>query len=300
MMKKLLIAFAAFSTMCPLMAVKFKGQISFTETEKAQHIEDINEIGLYTKTCMFKAINKHRRWIKDYGISAFYGDQSSFGKIYYMRDRKKKLQSMGKDPSLAIQMEPTSCVGFVLTCLGEGFEKAGQDKLWYRIRRFTKKNQQTGDALIHGLQQLGWTVSYWNPKPSKNKSWDRSEGTFGALFAGSTFKGQHEAMYNSVMRRGRYYRNKVDDRKTLVDFNKTTPNKVLEAPFFVGMSHIGFHVFAGGHVTYASGKKAQGILFESHSSRKITDKKTIEMNPFNPLKIRWKYKSGLLAFPPKK
>lgn len=248
---------------------------------------------------MFNDINKHRQWIKDYGISAFYGDQSSFGEIYYMRDRKKKLKSMGVDPELATKMEPTSCVGFVLKCLGEGFEKSGQGQLWEKIRVFTKTNRQKGDALIHGLQQLGWKVSYWNPRPKSNKTWDLTE-LGGGLFAGMTYRGQHEAMYNSVQRRGRYYRNKVDDKTSLVNFNRTTPQKVLDAPFFVGMSHIGFHVFAGGHVTYSNGKKAQGILFESHSSRRITDKKTIEMNVFNPLKIRWKYKSGLLAFPPTK
>ena len=102
------------------------------------------------------------------------------------------------------------------------------------------------------------------------------------------------------MRRNKYYRNKVDDKTSLVNFGTNVPAKVTEAPFFVGMSHIGYHVFAGGHVSYSNGNRAKGILFESHSSRKITDKNTIEMNEFNPLKIRWKYKSGLLAFPPRK
>jgi hypothetical protein len=279
--------------------LSFKGSVSFTQSEKAQHVASMTELGHYTKTCMFNAINKHRSWMKDYGISAFYGDQSKFGKIYYMRDRKKKLQSMRKNPELAPLMKPTSCVGFVLTCLGEGFEKSGQADLWDRVKKFTKANNQTGDALIHGLQQLGWNVSYWNPKPSKNNSWDQSE-KFGSLFAGRTYKGQHAAMYNSVMRRGVYYRNKVDDKTSLVNFDKTAPKKVTDAPFFVGMSHIGYHVFAGGTVNYSNGKAAKGILFESHSSRKITDKKTIEMNEFNPLKIKWKYKSGLMAFPPTK
>ena len=279
--------------------LSFKSSVSFTQSEKAQHVASMTELGHFTKTCMFNAINKHRSWIKDYGISAFYGDQSSFGKIYYMRDRKKKLQSMRKNPELAPLMKPTSCVGFVLTCLGEGFEKSGQADLWERVKAFTKANDQTGDALIHGLQQLGWNVSYWNPKPSQNGSWDQTE-KIGGLFAGRTYRGQHKAMYNSVMRRGIYYRNKVDDKTSLVNFNKTAPKKVTDAPFFVGMSHIGYHVFAGGHVNYSNGTKAEGILFESHSTRKITDKNTIEMNEFNPLKIRWKYKSGLMAFPPTK
>lgn len=279
-------------------AARFKGEINFTPAEKAQHVQDIEAIGAYTKTCMFQMINKHRRWIKDYGISAYYGDQSKFAKNnYYIRERKAVLKRMGVNPGLYDQMEPTSCVGFVLKCVGEGFEKAGQEDLWNKIRVFTKNNGQRGTALIHGLQQLGWTVAYWNPKPSQNRSWDTGE-KFSSIFAGGAFKGRHQAMYNSVMKSGIYYTNKVDDRTSLVNFDGTMPAKVANAPFFVGMSHIGYHVFAGGHVSYSNGTSDKGILFEGHSSRKITDKATIEMRKYNPMK--WKYKSGLMAFPPKR
>jgi len=279
-------------------AAKFQGSIRFTSSEKAQHVQDIDVIGRYTKSCMFKMINKHRSWIKDYGISPYYGDQSSFAKNnYYIRERKNVLKKMSLNPALYDEMEPTSCVGFVLKCVGEGFEKAGQEDLWEKIKVFTKKNGQRGTALIHGLEKIGWNISYWNADPSKNGKWDFEEN-FGGIFAGRAYRGQHRAMYNSVMKRNIYYTNTVHDKTSLVGFKRKIPKKVTDAPFFVGMSHIGFHVFAGGHVTYAGGKNARGILFEGHSSRKITDPDTIEMRKFDP--IKWKYKSGLMAFPPKK
>jgi hypothetical protein len=263
----------------------FRGSINFTPSEKANHLADIERLGRATKNCMYTDINKHRRWIKDYGISAFYGDQSKFGQIYYMKDREKKLKSMGKDPKLARQMKPTSCVGFVLKCLGEGFKASGQEDLWEKIRKFTKKNDQRGDALIHSLQKLGWKVLYWNPKPSKNKSWDSNE-KIGTLFASGAYQGHHEARYQSVMKKNRYYFNKVDNKTALVNFGRKVPEPLKVTPFYVGLSHTGYHVYAG----------EKGRIYESHSSRKITDKKTLEANHFNPLK--WKYKSGLLAVPP--
>jgi hypothetical protein len=53
-----------------------------------------------------------------------------------------------------------------------GFNAAGMAPTWKKIH-----NQLKVDQIFYGtdlqimLQQLGWTIYYWNPGPSKNAQW---------------------------------------------------------------------------------------------------------------------------------
>ena len=189
-------------------------------------------------------------------------------------------------------MEATSCVGLVLKCLGQGFKTAGQGDLWERIRQFTRLNGVDGTAMQQGLRELGWKVLYWNPDVRMNREWDMAERRKDPTNK-DRFWGYHENNWQGASKRGRYLYNDVDDARLLVSFGERVPELLKAIPFFVGTAHGGYHVFPG---TF-------GRVIESHSTRLITDEKSLESDEFNPLAGRaptgGMYKSGMIAIPAK-
>lgn len=108
--------------------------------------------------------------------------------------------------------------------------------------------------------------------------------------------GLHRMRYESVMKKDKYYTVRVDDKKTLVGFDRQVPERFKKIPFFVGVAHSGYHVFPG---TY-------GKVIEAHSMRGLDTFDNLEVGDFNPLmkggSPRWtpnvKYRSGIVAVPP--
>jgi hypothetical protein len=270
----------------------FNGSIGFTNAERDQHARGIDVILKEASDCLEADYKKHLDFYKKHGISAFYGDRSSFAKMN-MTERKNHLKKLGKNPELATQMGPTSCIGLTLNCLNKGFAKAGQSPLWNRIAAYTKLNNQYGNALQHALQELGWKIVYWNPNTSMNEIWDEREKAKNPTNS-DRFWGWHSYRYLTVTRNGNYYQNKVDDAQWLLNFGTKPPANFSKIPFFVGTAHTGYHVFPGSY----------GQIIEGHSTRAVTDYYTIESSPFNPLQPgggpRGEYKTGLMAIPPVK
>ena len=72
-----------------------------------------------------------------------------------------------------------------------------------------------------------------------------------------------------------------------------TADAVKNIPFFVGIAHLGYHVFP----------RSYGQIIEGHSTRQLNDPQALETSPFNPLvkgggPRGGPYKSGLIAIPP--
>ena len=133
------------------------GAPSFTEEERVRHEEGLDKILNAASACLERDMERHSSFFKRYGISAYYGDRSVFGKLSYS-GKKNYLKSIGQSPNLVEKMEPTSCVGLTLKCLGEGFREAGQEDLWQRLKQYTMINGVDGTALQDGLQRLGWKI----------------------------------------------------------------------------------------------------------------------------------------------
>jgi hypothetical protein len=286
------LAFIVFSGLhsTEVFALGFEGEISFSRAEKSRHLEGLAIVQEAAARCLERDYAHHRAFFARHGISPYYGDRSDFARM--SREGKQNLiRSLGKDPALLDQMEPTSCVGLTLKCLGEGFTAANQADLWQRLRAFTMANAVDGTALQHGLQALGWKILFWNPDLSRNAAWDAAEKAADPTNR-LRFWGYHEYRTATVNRNGSYYFNRVDDARTLVNFGTRTPEAVARIPFFVGTAHTGYHVFPGAH----------GRVIEGHSTRAITDPQTIESSEFNPLANgggpRGEYRSGLMAIPP--
>lgn len=290
-MTKTLFTFAlALSLASPSIAqAGHKGSISFSAGERAQHEANQETVLRAAASCLNQQISRHQSFFRQYGISPFYGDRSTFGKLSYA-GKQNYLRQIGKNPALLSQMKPTSCVGITLTCLGQGFAAAGQNNLWAKIRSFTLLNGADGTAMQAGLQALGWKIFYWNPDTRRNQSWDAQERANWPDNKDRVW-GYHEENWRAVSRNSRYLYNRVDDGRSLVNFGQSTPAILRSTPFFVGTAHGGYHVFPG----------TSGRVIESHSTRRINDPNTMESAPFNPLggqaPTNGSYKSGLIAIP---
>lgn len=273
-------------------AQAFKGSISFTSNEKEIHRRSIDLINRTASDCLKDDLQKHQSFFRQHGFSPFYGDRSSFAKLT-KAEKQSHLRRLGKNPNYVEIMQPTSCVGLALKCLERGFQAAGQGQYWSKIARYTRLNNQYGNALQHALQSIGWKILYWNPAPQNNEAWDNYEKRKDPTNK-EWFWGWHSYRYLTVNRQSMYYFNKVDDARTLVGFGTQVPRQFKAIPFYIGTAHTGYHVFPGMY----------GQVIEGHSTRPITDYYTIESSEFNPLKTgagpRGQYMSGLIAIPPQR
>jgi hypothetical protein len=302
-------------------ASTYKGELSFTEEERAAHILGLSKLTASVTRCLKGELDRHKYFMDRIGISAFYGEQGSFnlkkitgpeGKEITVAtsidEKRAQLRELGIDDSLARQLipdvackisekkcnmlQPTSCIGLTNKCLREGFEEAGQGELWKKLHAYVKANGVAGDALLDGLQKLGWKIYFWAPDASRLPQFDLEERqNYPGNPRGAW--GQHVQSYAAVTARSRYFRNTVDDVTSLVNFGATTPDLIRRAPLFVGIAHLGYHVFTG----------SRGQIVEGHSARPLSDNNTVETDAFNPLAENGgphggPYRSGIVALPP--
>jgi hypothetical protein len=268
----------------------FNGEITFSKEEVQNHLENIAALTSEAEQCLKQDFNRHQEFYKKYGISAFYGQNSAFSKLSE-KEKRDFLVSKKLDPKLLEEIAGTSCIGLTLKCLERGFKITNQTDVYKKLRTFVAANGVDGSSLQHGLQKLGWKTLYWNPNPGKNALWDFQEKIADPRNK-KHFRGFHAENYAAAVNKKRYFLNSVDDITSLVGFESTEPALLKSVPFFVGTAHMGYHVFPG----------AYGVVVEGHSSRAITDEKTIESAPFNPLDNNGapsgRYRSGMISIPP--
>lgn len=268
----------------------FNGTIDFTNEEIKLHKDNIQSMSQISADCLKNNLEAHREFYKQNNISKFYGEKSEFAKMSDS-ERRNFLKERNLDPNLVEILKPTSCVGLALKCLEAGFSSTNQSATFSKIKNFAKLNDVDGQSIQYALQKLGWKILYWNPNPDKNKIWDLEEKIYDPKNK-RKFRGFHEDNWVTVKNKNKYFFNSVDDLTSLVGFKDQEPEILKTAPFFIGIAHMGYHVFPG---TF-------GQVVEAHSSRAITDPNTIESAPFNPLAKEGapsgKYRSGTMAIPP--
>ncbi len=269
----------------------FEGSVEFSAEEKAAHARHTGTITRVSRQYLEDIWKQHLAFHRKNRVSKFYGDRNL--SLNTREKRVAALRAAGAPVTLVDQLQPTSCVGLTMSALGEGF-RAPRDpaleRAWQKITAYTRANALDGCALLHALQKLGWRIAYWNPSPENNARWDQQDGN-------RKSKGWHAYRYSTVMNKGTYYFNKVDDKSLLVGFGTTVPAEFRRATFFVGVAHTGYHVFPG----------FVGDVIEAHSTRSLDSVNNLEKSPFNPLATggapRWTasewYRSGLVGLPPK-
>ncbi len=272
-----------------VLAESFRGSFEASAQEKSKHVSEMWQFSRTMQECLNADYQHHLNFYRRYGISPFYGSNSSFKRLGY-NGRRNFLRSIGKDPNLVDVMKPTSCVGLATKCFERAFNQTGQGAVWARIKRYVAANSYDGSALIDGFRRLGWYVMYWNPDPSQNNAWDSDEKRRNPSNNGTW--GYHAYRYSTATKNKKYYMNSIDDAETLVGFGTRPPRVLDDASVFVGVAHAGYHVFPG----------YKGKVIEAHSTRDIRDANSVESSDFNPIESggapRGNYRSGIVAVPP--
>jgi hypothetical protein len=300
-------AVSLFTAFAPSAQAMLVGSISFSDRDRQEHARNVDAIVREAAECLQQDLARHQSFHRKYGISPFYGSNSTYGKAG-PEGRRAYLENLGfkgkKLEEIMDNMDSTSCVGMAMKCLERGFNRAGESDKWNKIHSFVGANGTTGNSLQLALRELGWQVLYFNPDTSKNQQWDAQEQRdYPDNQKAKYIWGMHEQRWNIVKGSRKYIYNKVDDITSLVNFGTRTPSFMKSVPFFLGTAHGGYHVFPGFY----------GTVIEAHSTRRLTDPLTIETSPFNPI-AAWGgprggargsgpasdggYRSGLIAIPP--
>lgn len=273
-------------------------QVHFTPDEVRDHQARIEIVTSTAARCLQDIWADHVDFYRRWGISKYYGNRRPEHQT--RQGLLRQLSRYGAPAHLIDELEPTSCVGLTIRCLGEGFAAAGQQSTWRKIHaQLAVDNKFYGTDLQKMLRQLGWKTLYWNPDIRMNEVWDREDRELNPLPPGRVWNpvwGGHAYRYAMLKKTGAYYGVPIDDAQTLVNFGVQVPASFQNFPFFVGTAHAGYHVFPG----------IRGQVIEAHSMRNLNAFDNLEVSLFNPLGPgggpRWtrseKYRSGVIVVPP--
>jgi hypothetical protein len=273
-----------------------RGELQFTDAEKQAHLAHVAEIAEQASGCLERTWSDHLAFFARWGVSRYYGVRNP--QLDTPAERATALRQAGAPAALLDELQATSCIGLAMQCLEEGFLSVTDpavESAWRKLRRHVRARDTRGTDLLDALQAIGWRIYYWNPAPDSNERWDAEDRRLDPDNSSRVW-GYHAQRYETVMSRGLYYRNRVDDRDLLVGFGTEPPEEFARSPFFVGIAHTGYHVFPG----------FRGQVIEAHSTRALTSRDNLQNSPFNPLAAgggpRWtrteRYRSGLIAVPP--
>ena len=283
----------------------FKGHIEFTPTEVTQHQTELQTLLDTTVQTMAEAKRIHEGWLKSCGVGLMYGYLAPYSTLDTAKraDFLKQHATCATPPAVS-DVKVTSCEIFANRFLAKGFAAIGQAPAYKRIDTFLNDNDRDGLALVYALRKLGWKSLYWNtdvnsipPLPN-----DRTiVGITPADFREDTA---------TALKNHSYYGVPIDGYLINFEPNAGSPthkdDKALahldKVPYFVGISHAGFHVWSGSY----------GMITESHSYFDPDSKKNIELGAFHPpqasptgrevvvggKKQTFYYYSGIIAVPP--
>jgi hypothetical protein len=288
---------------------KAQALIEFSAAEKAEHQRKLPVILQTAAQCLEDTYADHIQFFSRYQASKYYGNRRPDYRTVDQRASALKATGLTDVQAyeIARQQVGTACITMTVECLEKGFQKAGGLSLtsWGKIKDHLIAVDMLGTDLQIALQDLGWKIYYWNPATSEEQMvrWDQEDRRIAPLSAAqraagrrhNSVWGNHLAHYTSATQRSRYYHTRVDNATKLVGFGDRPPAAFASVPFFVGIAHVGYHVFPGRF----------GEVIEAHSMRNLRSIDNIETAKFNPLGSggapKWtpteKYRSGLIAVP---
>ena len=283
----------------------FKGQIDFSAGEIAQHRTSIQTLVATTNQTTQDQIQKQAASVNRCGLGLLYGYMSPYsrlnstGRQMYI-DQNAKCSS----PPAVSDVVVTSCENFTNKFLSKGFAATGQTDIYRRINTFLLANDRDGLALVFALKKLGWKVLYWNTDIATTPPLPLNRRLVGVT------PNDHEYDTKIALTKHTYHGVSIDSN--LVNFSPNPGSstvkdesiiaKLRQVPYYVGISHAGFHVWSGSY----------GTVTESHSFYDPADARNIQVGEFDPAhasptcrelvvdgkKQTWCYYSGVIAVPP--
>lgn len=211
--------------------------IEFSPAEKAEHQAQLPLILKTAASCLDSTYADHISFHDRYGASKYFGNRRVDYRTVDQRAAALMREGFSESQAyeIARQQEGTACITMTVQCLGSGFARAGglSVETWNKIYAHLKSVDFLGTDLQLALQDLGWKIYYWNPTTDLDQMarWDLEDRRLSplsakAVEAGRTNNpvwGNHAAHYNNVMKRGLYYRTRVDNAERLVGFGDQPP-----------------------------------------------------------------------------
>ena len=280
-------------------------QIDFTPTEISQHQSGLATLIATTNAATQMQVDLERSWFDRCHMGVMYGYVSPYSKMTSSQ-RQTYIAANAKcsvPPSLT-DVGVTSCEMFTNKFLAKGFASIGQLDVFKRINTFLNANDRDGLALVFALRKLGWKTLYWNTDVHTAPPLPKNRAIVGVTPA------DHFSDTKIALNRHVYHGIGIDGY--LIDFSPnpgsstikddSVLSKLRKVPYFVGISHAGFHVWSGSY----------GTVTESHSFFDPADKRNIQVGVFEPQHASptcrevlvagkaqtYCYYSGIIAVPP--
>lgn len=279
----------------------FKGSISFTAQEISAHQAGLSKLIATTLRETEAKKVEQADWFRRCGMGTMYGWLAPYSKLSPAA-RQSYIDShatCSARPALA-DVQVTSCENFTNKMLSKGFTSIGAAAVYKKINTFLVANDRDGLALVYALRLLGWKTLYWNTDIGSAPPLPRDRSYVGAT--------PDDHVYDQKIAYSRHVYHGVPVDGYLVNFSPnpgsatrkddSVMSRLRKVPYFVGISHAGFHVWNGSY----------GEITESHSFFDPDDKRNIQTGEFNPPSASptcreiggqcWGYYSGVLAVPP--
>lgn len=286
-------------------AESFKGSIDFTPAEVAAHQGGLSRLLAVTLSETEAKKREQADWFQRCGMVTMYGWLAPYSTMTSAQRTSYIDQhaTCSARPTLT-DVGITSCEIFTNKFLSKGFTAIGTAATYKKIDTFLNRNDRDGLALVFALRKLGWKTLYWNTDIATVPPLPKDR-----LIVGLT---PEDHIYDTkiALKDHMYYGVPIDSYLTNFAPNpgSSTPRNdsvmtlLRKAPYFVGISHAGFHVWNGSY----------GVITESHSYFDPDDRRNIQTGTFDPphasptcrdvvvagVKQSWCYYSGIIAVPP--
>jgi hypothetical protein len=292
-------------TFDPVNAQAFKGTIEFTPAEVSAHLAGLTQlIDVTLRDTEAKKVEQ-ADWFRKCKMGTMYGWLAPYSTLAAPARQTyiDQHSQCSARPTLA-DVAVTSCENFTNKFLSRGFAAIGTAASYKKINTFLNANDRDGLALVLALRKLGWKTLYWNTDLGSAPALPKDRSIVGAT------PDDHLYDQKLALTKHTYHGVPVDGYLTNFSPNTGSPTvkddsvmaKLREVPYFVGISHAGFHVWNGSY----------GVITESHSFFDPDDVRNIQTGDFDPphasptcrevvvagQKQSWCYYSGILAVPP--
>lgn len=291
-----------------ILAVKvfaFQGSVSFTPQEIVTHQATLATLIDTTLAATEAKKQEQAQWFANCGMGTMYGWLAPYSKLNTQQRQTwiDEHATCSARPTTG-DVQVTSCENFTNKMLSKGFSATGAAATYAKINTFLNANDRDGLALVFALRKLGWKTLYWNNDIHSTPALPKDRSIVGVT--------PDDHVYDTKIALTKHVYHGVPIDSYLVNFEpnpgSATPKddsvmqKLRAVPYFVGISHAGFHVWNGSY----------GVITESHSFFDPDDRRNIQTGEFDPPHASptcrdvvvngktetWCYYSGIIAVPP--
>ncbi len=283
----------------------YKGRIDFTPAEILAHQNGLAQLIAVTLNETEAKKREQTDWFRKCGMGTMYGWLAPYSKMAPIQRQAYIDQhaTCAARPSLA-DVGVTSCENFTNKFLSKGFAAIGTASTYKKINTYLNANDRDGLALVLALRKLGWKTLYWNTDIASVPPLPKDRSIVGVTPDDHVYDTKvaiTKHVYHGIPIDS-YLTNFAPNPGSSTRLDDSVMARLRKVPYFVGISHAGFHVWNGSY----------GEITESHSFFDPDDQRNIQNGAFDPphasptcrevvvkgVAQSWCYYSGIIAVPP--